>query len=125
VSEARDGDRIELRGLRAHGRHGVLPHERRDGQLFVIDVALHVDLSRAGSSDDLNDTVDYGTLAKRLESVVTGEPVDLIETLAERLAAVCLADARVRAAEVVVHKPQAPVGVPVDDVVVAIRREAT
>lgn len=117
-------DRIELRGLRAHGRHGVLPHERRDGQLFVVDVALHVDLSPAGRSDDLADTVDYGALAKKLEAVVTGEPVDLIEALADRLAAVCLSDPRVRAAEVVVHKPQAPVGVPVDDVVVTIRREA-
>jgi 7,8-dihydroneopterin aldolase/epimerase/oxygenase len=117
-------DRIELRGLRAHGRHGVLPHERRDGQLFVVDVALHVDLSPAGRSDDRADTVDYGALAKKLEAVVTGEPVDLIEALADRLAAVCLSDPRVRAAEVVVHKPQAPVGVPVDDVVVTIRREA-
>lgn len=117
-------DRIELRGLRAHGRHGVLAHERRDGQLFVVDVALDIDLRPAGASDDLNDTVDYGSLAKRLQAVVTGEPVDLLETLAERLAAVCLSDARVRAVDVVVHKPQAPVEVPVDDVVVSIRREA-
>ena len=117
-------DRVELRGLRAHGRHGVLPHERRDGQLFVVDVSLELDLSRAGSSDDLADTVDYGMLAKQLEDVVTGEPVDLLEARAERLAAVCLRDARVSAVDVAVHKPQAPVEVPVDDVVVSIRREA-
>lgn len=115
-------DRIELRGLRARGRHGVLPEERRDGQVFVVDVALDVDTSPAAASDALADTVDYSTLARRLEQVVSGPPVDLIETLAQRLADVCLSEPLVSAAEVRVHKPQAPVGVPVDDVVVTIRR---
>jgi dihydroneopterin aldolase len=118
-------DRIEVRGLRAHGRHGVLPHERRDGQLFLVDVVLDVDLAGAARSDDLADTVDYGTLTKRLHDIVVGPPVDLLETLAQRLADVCLSDARVRAVEVTVHKPQAPVEVPVDDICVHIRRVAT
>jgi dihydroneopterin aldolase len=115
-------DRIELRGLRAHGRHGVLAHERRDGQVFVVDVALDVDTRPAAASDDLADTVDYSTLATRLAGVVGGEPVDLIETLAQRLADVCLADPRVTSAVVSVHKPSAPVDVPVEDVVVTVTR---
>jgi dihydroneopterin aldolase len=115
-------DRIELRGLRAHGRHGVLPEERRDGQVFVIDVALDVDTRPAAASDDLSDTVDYAALAQSLTDVVGGEPVDLIETLAQRLADVCLADVRVTQVQVRVHKPDAPVGLPVEDVVVTITR---
>jgi dihydroneopterin aldolase len=115
-------DVIELRGLRARGRHGVLDSERRDGQVFVIDARLEVDTRRAAASDDLQDTVDYASLAHRLSAVVEGEPVDLIETLADRLAAVCLALAEVAAVEVTVHKPEAPVGLPFEDVTVTIRR---
>jgi dihydroneopterin aldolase len=115
-------DRIELRGLRVRGHHGVLPEERRDGQLFVVDVVLEVDTSRAAASDDLADTVDYADLAARLAAVVSGEPVALIETLAARLASVALEGGQVAAVEVTVHKPEAPVGQPVDDVVVRIRR---
>ena len=117
-------DRIELQGLRARGFHGVLEHERRDGQDFVVDVGLDVDTAAAAATDDLAQTVDYGALAVSIAGVVTGEPVDLIETLAQRIADVCLADARVRAVDVAVHKPSAPVTVPVEDVVVRIRRTA-
>ena len=115
-------DRIELRGLRVRGHHGVLPEERRDGQDFVVDAALSLDLRAAAASDDVRDTVHYGELAERLAAVVAGEPVDLLETLAERLAQVCLADPRVRSVEVTVHKPQAPVPVPFDDVSVTVVR---
>jgi dihydroneopterin aldolase len=116
-------DAIELTGLRVRGRHGVFDHERRDGQDFVVDVRLEVDTATAAGSDDLADTVDYGALAQALAEVVSGEPVNLIETLAERLAAVCLADPRVRAAAVTVHKPQAPIPLTFTDVAVHIRRE--
>ena len=115
-------DRIELRGLRVRGHHGVLPEERRDGQDFVVDAALSLDLRAAAASDDVRDTVHYGELAERLAAVVAGEPVDLLETLAERLAQMCLADPRVRSVEVTVHKPQAPVPVPFDDVSVTVVR---
>jgi dihydroneopterin aldolase len=118
-------DRIELVGLRARGFHGVLEHERRDGQDFVVDVALEVDTASAAAADDLTQTVDYATLAESVVAVVTGEPVDLIETLAQRIADVCLRDTRVEAVDVAVHKPFAPVTVPVEDVVVRIRRTAT
>jgi len=117
-------DRIELHGLRARGFHGVLEHERRDGQDFVIDVGLDVDTTAAAATDDLAQTVDYGALAASIAGVVTGEPVDLIETLAQRIADICLVDPRVRAVDVAVHKPSAPVTVPVEDVVVRIRRTA-
>ena len=117
-------DRIELVGLRARGYHGVLEHERRDGQDFIIDVALEVDTAPAAATDELDKTVDYGTLAQSIAAVVSGEPVDLIETLAQRIADVCLRDARVLAVDVAVHKPSAPVTVPVEDVVVRIRRTA-
>lgn len=115
-------DRVALRGLRGFGRHGVLPQERRDGQSFVVDVAIGLDTSKAAASDDLADTIDYGSLATRVVSVVEGEPVNLIETLAERIANVCLADRRVEQVEVTVHKPSAPVAVPLDDVTVTIKR---
>ena len=115
-------DRIEIIGLRVWGRHGVLPAERRVGQEFVIDVSLEVDVSAAAATDDLTRTVDYASLSDRLAAVVAGEPVDLIETLAQRLAEECLADDRVAAVDVAVHKPSAPVKVTVDDIVVRIRR---
>lgn len=116
-------DRIELRGLRIRGFHGVLPEERRDGQDFVIDAILTVDIGPAAANDDLARTVDYADLAQRLAAVVAGEPVDLIETLAARLAAVCLSTDLVESVELTVHKPQAPVGLPFDDVAVRIRRD--
>lgn len=115
-------DRIRLSGLRVRGHHGVLPAERRDGQDFVVDVALELDLRPAAASDDLVATVDYGALAERLAAVVAGEPVDLLETLAGRLAEVCLQSPLVRGAEVTVHKPQAPIGVRFGDVSVTVIR---
>jgi dihydroneopterin aldolase len=118
-------DRIELSGLRARGRHGVFDFERRDGQDFVVDVVLELDVSVAAASDELADTVDYGMLAQGLARVVEGEPVKLLETLAERLAAVCLADERVAATTVTVHKPQAPISLAFADVAVTVRRGRT
>jgi dihydroneopterin aldolase len=118
-------DRISLTGLRVRGTHGVFAHEREEGQDFVVDVVLEVDTRPAAASDDLADTVDYGALASALAAVVGGEPVDLLETLAARLVVVCLADARVGAAEVTVHKPQAPIPLTFGDVSVWVRRERT
>lgn len=116
-------DRIELRGLRVRGFHGVLATERRDGQDFLIDAVLSVDTQPAAASDDLSLTVDYAALSERLAGVVTGEPVQLIETLAERLAATCLAEPAVRQVQITVHKPDAPIARPFSDVLVTISRE--
>ena len=115
-------DQIALVGLRGRGHHGVLAHERRDGQEFVVDVVMHLDTRAAAVSDDLGDTVSYATLARAVMDVVEGEPVALIETLAQRVADVGLADRRVDAVDVTIHKPDAPVPVPFADVTVTIRR---
>ena len=115
-------DRIALTGLTVRGHHGVYEHERRDGQDFVVDATLWLDSRPAAASDDLADTVDYGGLADRLATVVEGEPVNLIETLAARLCELCMADERVIAAEVTVHKPQAPIAREFADVAVTARR---
>ena len=116
-------DRIELRGLTVRGHHGVFEHERRDGQDFKVDITVWIDLDTAAASDDLADTLDYGALAQSLADVVGGEPVDLLETLVQRLADACLADPRVHAATVTVHKPQAPIPLQFADVAVTVRRE--
>jgi dihydroneopterin aldolase len=118
-------DKISLAGLRAYGYHGVLPAERAQGQEFIADAVLWLDTSQAAATDDVARTVDYSVLAGRLAEIITGEPVGLIETLAQRLATACLADERVLHAEITVHKPDAPVGVPVRDVSVTIRRSRT
>lgn len=115
-------DRITLKGLRVRGFHGVLPEERRDGQEFVVDVVLALDLAPAAATDNVADTVHYGELAERLAAVVAGEPVDLVETLADRLATVCLSYDRVQRAEVTVHKPSAPIPLSFDDVSVTLVR---
>jgi 7,8-dihydroneopterin aldolase/epimerase/oxygenase len=124
-TSARSGpvrDLIALRGLRARGYHGVYEHERRDGQDFVVDAVLCLDTRPAAATDKLSHTVDYGSLAARLTVIVAGEPVQLIETLAQRLADACLAEPAVTEVEITVHKPQAPVPCPVEDVAVTISR---
>ena len=115
-------DRIELRGLTATGFHGVFEHERREGQTFVVDVVLGVSVDEAAVSDDLADTVDYGAVAERVHARITGDPVNLIETLAQRIAHDCLLDRRVEWVEVAVHKPSAPVTVAFDDIIVRVLR---
>nr|WP_187361342.1 dihydroneopterin aldolase [Phytoactinopolyspora mesophila] len=114
-----------MRAIAAQGRHGWFPHEQEHGQQFVVDIALSVDTRPAATSDELSDTVDYGILAERVVDVVEGEPVKLVETLAQRIADVCLEDHRVEDVEVTVHKPEAPTTVPVGDVTVTIRRART
>lgn len=116
-------DTVTLTGLRVRGFHGVFAHERRDGQDFVIDVVIELDTRPAAVSDDLADTLDYGALAQRVSAVVAGDPVDLIETLAERLARAALEDPHAQAVTVTVHKPQAPIPLSFTDVSVRIRRE--
>ncbi|MGY1724593.1 dihydroneopterin aldolase [Blastococcus sp. SYSU DS0533] len=116
-------DRITVRGIRAHAHHGVYDFERERGQVFRVDAVLELDTSAAAAADDLARTVNYADLAQRLHHVLSGEPVSLLETLAQRLADVCLADELVDAVEISVHKPEAELGVPFDDVAVTIRRE--
>jgi dihydroneopterin aldolase len=121
---------VRLTGVTGRGFHGVFASERRDGQEFVVDAVLEVDGAGDpggpggfGGPDQLDATVDYGLLARRLHDAIGGEPVNLIETLADRLAAVCLDDPRVRRVDVTVHKPAAPIEVPFGDVAVSVTRE--
>jgi dihydroneopterin aldolase len=114
-------DRIALVGLTGRGRHGVYQYERDESHPFVVDVILDVDTHPAAESDRLTDTIDYGVIASTVVGIVEGEAVDLIETLAQRIADACLADPG-RQGQVTVHKPDAPITVPFDDVAVTIER---
>jgi len=115
-------DEITLTGLTVFGYHGVYEVERRQGQEFTIDLTLRLSLAAAAASDDVADTVHYGELADRVAAIVAGEPVDLIETLAQRIADAALADARVQQVAVTVHKPHAPIEQTFSDVSVTLRR---
>jgi 7,8-dihydroneopterin aldolase/epimerase/oxygenase len=117
-----NGDCITLTGLRAFGHHGVFDDERVNGQEFVLDVTIFTDVAAAAAGDDLNATVHYGVVSEQIVAAVERDPVDLIETLAERVAAVVLAHPAASAVQVTVHKPHAPITVPFDDVAVTITR---
>lgn len=116
-------DQIRLAGVKAHGFHGVEDHEKTDGQEFLADIALHLDARLAASTDRLDNTVSYAEVAGRVHDILTGPSQDLLETVAEMLAAAALEFPGVHAVDVVLHKPQAPIGVPFADVAVAIRRD--
>lgn len=120
-------DELTIRGIECRGHHGVFEFERREGQAFVVDLTLGLDTAPAAASDDLRDTVDYGSLVASVKTAVETDPVDLIETLAQRIAGVCLADDRVEWARVTIHKPDAPIDATFSDVALTItrKREAT
>jgi dihydroneopterin aldolase len=115
-------DRLTVTGIECFGYHGVLDFERRDGQIFRVDLTLGLDSRPAAASDDLRDTVDYGSLVLSVRAAVESAPVDLIETLAQRIADVCLLNARVEWVEVTVHKPDAPIEATFTDVALKITR---
>lgn len=118
-------DLLAVHGIEAFGHHGVLDSERRDGQVFVVDVVLALDTREAARSDDLHDTVDYGSLVAKVKHAIESDPVDLIERLAQRIADVALEDPRVRRTEVTVHKPSAPIEATFADVTLTIDRSKT
>ena len=115
-------DRITLTGLRVRGHHGVFDHEKRDGQDFVVDVTVWIDLDEAARTDDLGKTVHYGELAERVAAIVSGPPRDLIEAVAGEIADGEMRDERIHAVEVTVHKPGAPIPLDFADVAVTVRR---
>ena len=118
-------DSIAITGIDVFAYHGVLESEKETGQRFIVDVEVRLDLSAAGETDDLSETVDYGLLAQQVREVVASERWDLIERVAARVAGTVLEDARVREVLVTVHKPGAPLSVSVSDVSVTIRRGQT
>jgi dihydroneopterin aldolase len=116
-------DRITLSGITATGYHGVFEHEKRNGQPFVVDVCLYTDIRRAAATDAIADTAHYGELAEVVKAEIMSGPYDLIETLTEKIAAAVLGGFAVQAVDVTVHKPKAPIEVPVGDVTISIHRE--
>ena len=118
-------DSITIRGITAHAHHGVYDWEREQGQRFRVDAVLELDTAPAAAGDDLEKTVDYAGLAQQLHAVLTGEPLALLETLAQRLADGCLSEPGVEEVEITVHKPHAPLPHRFSDVAVAIRRTRT
>jgi 7,8-dihydroneopterin aldolase/epimerase/oxygenase len=115
-------DRLAVRGIEVFAHHGVFDFERRDGQKFVVDLVLGLDTRSAAATDDLRDTVDYGTLVMSVKDAIETDPVDLVETLAQRIADICLKDGRVTWTEVTVHKPDAPIQAAFSDVALTIFR---
>jgi dihydroneopterin aldolase len=115
-------DQLAVRGIEIHGHHGVFDFERRDGQTFLIDLLLGLDTRAAAASDDLSRTVDYGALVADVKTAAEKDPVDLIETLAQRIAEVCLERDQVAWVEVTVHKPHAPIAATFSDVALTINR---
>ncbi|MBP3937150.1 MAG: dihydroneopterin aldolase [Clostridia bacterium] len=103
-------DKILIEGLRVFAYHGVFPQEKREGQTFVLDITMGLDLTKAGETDDLADTINYAEATAVATQAMTAESYDLIERAAARVAAALLA-AFPPVAEVTVrlHKPQAPV----------------
>lgn len=116
-------DELAVTGIECFGHHGVFEFERREGQTFVIDLILGLETGSAAASDDLRDTVDYGSLVASVQAAVEKDPVDLIETLAQRIADVCLLDGRVEWTRVTVHKPDAPIDATFADVALTITRK--
>lgn len=115
-------DAITITGIRGFGFHGVFEEEKRSGQEFLVDLRIEKDLSKAGSSDALEDTVDYAAIATFTKELIESGSFDLIERLATVIAERIKAQFLIRAIEVTVHKPNAPVGIAVSDISVTIRR---
>ncbi|WP_338035372.1 dihydroneopterin aldolase [Haematomicrobium sanguinis] len=117
-------DQVTVTGVTAVGFHGVLDNERREGQPFIADVTLFLDTRAAAAGDDLTKTANYAEVAELIREEIATEPVNLIETLAERTAARILAEFEVAAIRLTIHKPKAPIPVPFNDVTVSIFRTA-
>jgi len=115
-------DELSVTGIECFAHHGVFDFERREGQVFVVDLVLGIDTRPAAASDDLVDTVNYGTLVADVKAAVERDPVDLIETVAQRITDVCLLDTRVEWAQVTLHKPDAPIDATYSDVALTITR---
>jgi dihydroneopterin aldolase len=115
-------DRIELRGIEVYARHGVLAEEQERAQVFKVDVTVHTDLSRPAETDDLTDAIDYSVVALQVREIVGSETHRLIETVAMQVCDVVLSHPGVTRAVVTIHKPDAPIDMVFDDVLVTVDR---
>lgn len=116
-------DVILIKGIHGFGYHGVFDHEAKNGQDFYVDLEILLDLSTASTSDDLQDTIDYGALSDLVVEEITGIRVQLIEKLAGRIAdRIKASHQKIERVAVTVHKPKAPVAAKVADIAVTILR---
>lgn len=115
-------DELSVTGIECFAHHGVFEFEKREGQTFVVDLVLGLDTRAAAASDDLADTVNYGSLVADVKAAVERDPVDLIETVVQRIADSCLTDSRVEWTRVTLHKPDAPIDATFSDVALTITR---
>ncbi|RYB95745.1 dihydroneopterin aldolase [Nocardioides oleivorans] len=115
-------DELSVTGIECFAHHGVFEFEKREGQVFVVDLVLGIDTRPAAASDALADTVNYGSLVDDVKAAVERDPVDLIETVVQRIADTCLLDSRVEWARVTLHKPDAPIDATFSDVALTITR---
>lgn len=122
VTAPRTTDELAVTGIECFAHHGVFDFERREGQIFLVDLVLGFDTRPAAASDDLDETVNYGSLALDVKAAVERDPVDLVETVAQRIADVCLLDSRVEWVRVTLHKPDAPIDATYSDVALTITR---
>jgi dihydroneopterin aldolase len=121
MTRTTQGDRIMIRNLRVFAHHGVLPSEAEQGQVFVIDLDLALDLEPAGRSDELERTIDYGALTTRVAELVASRRRQLLEAVASDVADLALADQRVDQVRVRVTKPHAPLGADAEVAVEVLR----
>jgi dihydroneopterin aldolase len=115
-------DRIELRGIEVYARHGVMPEEQENAQVFKVDVTAYTDVTRPARTDELADALDYSSLALEVREVVGSETHRLIETVATRVSEVVMSHPTVSRAVVTIHKPDAPIDMVFDDVSVTVDR---
>ena len=115
-------DVIKIEGVRGFGRHGLLEEEKIRGQEFLVDVSYWIDIKKSAKSGDVKHTVNYAEVAQVVHEIIVGEPVGLIETLAENIAHRVLQFKLIKHVEIVVHKPHAPIPVDFADVTVSIFR---
>jgi dihydroneopterin aldolase len=116
-------DKIILTGISALGFHGVHDFEKKNGQLFSVDLEIGLDLSKAGKNDELSETVDYSTVVEMVINILTGPPVNLIEKIAELVCEeIFKSFVQVKSVTVVIHKPEAPVGANILDIAVKLER---
>jgi dihydroneopterin aldolase len=115
-------DYLEIHGISGFGYHGLFEQERANGQRFKVDLKIELKNKKVGKSDAIADAVDYAEIIKEVYAIIVGEPVNLIERVAELIAERLLNQFKIKSVEVLVHKSNAPVGYPIDDIAIRVKR---
>lgn len=115
-------DIIEISGIKGFGFHGVFEEEKRNGQEFIVDIKINRDLKEAGIKDDLDKTINYASVIERVKDIIETGSFNLIEALAEEIAAKLKKEFLIEKIRVRVHKPNAPISIEFQDISVSIER---